>query len=151
MGDCVPINSGQIWGEGLPLIPEKVYDLGFIDYSTMLMMGKSPKLVMRFNVVEQGEYFGIVLSKYYGLKKLTTKPKKSGGFYAGRLSDFLRDYFTFFPDQFISRVDRIPMTRFKNVIVQGRVKTVTKGYNQRNIPDQLQYSVIGELLYLKDI
>jgi hypothetical protein len=145
------IHTGEIWGEELPLIPEKIYDLGYLDYSTSLMMGKNPKLVIRFQIVEQGDSFGVVLSKYYGVSKLKGKPKKYGIFQVGRKSNFLRDFLTLFPDQSVKRLDRIPMTRFQGVIIKGQVKTVSKGYNQRKIPEPLQYSVIGDLLKIKTL
>lgn len=151
MNNLASINTGEIWGEELPQIPEKVYDLGYVGFSTWMMMGKSPKLVIRFKIVELGEHFGLILSKYYGVKRLIGKPKKSGKYQVGRNSNFVRDYLTLFPDQPAKRLDQIPMSRFHNVIIRGSVRTVTKGYNQRLIPKPLQYSVIGELLKIKNI
>ena len=104
---------------------------------------------MKFQVVEYGDYFGTVLVKYYGVKRLTSKPKKFGGFKAGKCSNFLRDFFSLFINQKISRNDRIPMSCFKGVTFRGRIKTVDKGFNQKAIPIQLQYSVIDELLEVK--
>jgi hypothetical protein len=42
------------------------------------------------------------------------------------------------------------MSAFERVIVRGRVRTVTSGSNQREIPDGLRYSVIDELVGLKN-
>ena len=151
MIDCIPIHSGQIWGEESPLIPERKYDLVLVDYSTALMLGKCPKLVLRFRVMEFGDYFGVVLSKYYGIKKLVGKPGKYGGFQVGRKSKFLREYLTLFPGQPVKRTDRISMSRFQGVIIRGEVKTVTRGFDQRKIPKPLQYSVVGELLKIKEL
>ena len=151
MSGSSSIFSGQIWGEELPLIPEKTYDLGFVSYSTYMMLGKSPKLIINFKIMEFGDYFGVTLSKYYGVQKLTSKPRKNGGFLVGRKSNFLRDFITLFPDQSVKRLDRIPMTRFQEHVIKGRVKTVSKGFNQRDIPKPLQYSVIGELLEVKHL
>ena len=151
MNDCIPIHSGQIWGEELPLIPAKKYEFGLIDYATKLMLGKNPKLVLRFKVLDYGDQFGVILSKYYGVKKLAGKPGKYGGFIVGRKSNFLRDFLTLFPDQSVSRLDRIPMSRFQGVIITGQVRTVTKGSNQRRIPEPIQYSIIGDLLKIKTL
>ncbi len=151
MSDCIPIHSGQIWGEELPLIPEKLYDLGYVDFYTRMMMGKSPKLVIRFKILELGEHFGVVLSKYYGVNRLIGKPKKSGKYEVGRGSNFVRDFLTLFPDQPVKRFDQIPMSRFHGVIIKGTVRTVAKGYNQRLIPKPLQYSIIGDLLKIKTL
>ena len=117
----------------------------------MLMMGKNPKLVINFQVMEYGDYFGLIIPKYYGVTRLTSKPKKSGGFQVGRKSKFLREFLTLFPDQSVKRLDRFPMSRFQGVMIKGRVKTVTKSFNQRKIPESLQYSVIEELLKIKNL
>jgi len=151
MSDCIPIHSGQIWGDELSLIPEKNYEFVFFDYSTKLMLGKNPKLVLRFKIMDFGDYFELILSKYYGVRKLVGKPGKYGGFLVGRKSKFLREFLTLFPDQSVKRLDRIPMSRFQGVIIKGKVKTVVKGFDQRKIPEPLQYSVIEDLLKTKTI
>jgi len=151
MSDCIPIHSGQIWGEELPLIPEGTYDIGYQNFSTSLMLGKNPKLVINFQIMNFGDQFGQIIPKYYGVKKLVGKPKKNGGFMVGRKSKFLREFLTLFPDQSVKRLDRIPMSRFQGVIIKGKVKTVVKGFDQRKIPEALQYSVIEDLLKTKTI
>jgi hypothetical protein len=144
-------NQFGIYKDDLVRIPDGIYELRYVGYSTSMMMGKSPKIAMRLQVVEYGDHLGAELVKYYGVRRLTSRPKESGGFKAGNFSDFLRDYFRFFPDQRISRNDRIPMSRFKEVIFRGRVKTVDKGFDQKKIPDQLRYSVVQELIEVKKI
>ena len=115
------------------------------------MLGKNPKLVLRFKVTEYGDYHGANLSIYYGVKRFIGKPGKSGGFQVGRKSKFLREFLTLFPDQPVKRIDRIPMSRFQGVIIIGQVKTVIRGFDQRKIPEPLQYSVVEQLLKLKKI
>jgi hypothetical protein len=149
MSACIPIHSGQIWGQELPLIPEGIYDLSYCDYSTCLMLGKNPKVVINFQIMDFGDQFLKIIPKYYGVKKLSGKPRKNGGFMVGRKSKFLRDFLTLFPGQSVKRVDRIPMSRFQGVIIKGKVKTVVKGFDQRKIPEPLQYSVIEDLLKIK--
>jgi hypothetical protein len=63
----------------------------------------------------------------------------------GFKSSFLRDYFRLFTSP-ANRLDRIPMSQFRTAMIVGRVRTVRTGSNQVQIPEQLQYSVIDELL-----
>ena len=44
----------------------------------------------------------------------------------------------------VNRLDRIPMSNFENVIIEGRVDTVKRSRG-KEIPKELQYSVITEL------
>ena len=149
MTNTSSIHTGQIWGGELPLVPDGKYDLGFLDYFTALKYGRSPKLVVRFKIIEMGDYFDVELSKYYNVNRLIGKPGRHGDFQVGRMSKFLREYVTLFPDQPIERIDRIPMSRFQNVIVRGSVRTVFHGSDQRKIPKPLQYSVVGDLIKVK--
>jgi len=51
-----PSNEGQVIDDELVLVPEGIYDLWFLDYQTRFMLGKTPKLYMRFKIVECGEH-----------------------------------------------------------------------------------------------
>jgi hypothetical protein len=134
-----------------PLVPDGRYDLGFIEFSTRLMNGRNPKLHLRFGITEIGDHFGVELTKYYGVNRAIGSIGINGGFQAGQKSNFLREFLTLFPDQQILRLDRIPMSCFKGVIVRGEVVSVTHGSDQRKIPKQLQYSVINRLIKVKRV
>jgi hypothetical protein len=142
--------SGYCVLDGAPpsLIVPGLYDFRFDYCETKVMFGRAPKLVLWFTVVTFGDYFDRVrLPRYYGVSKLMEKPRKWGRFKAGYKSDFLREYVTLFPKPL--RLDRMPMSAFEKVIVEGKVRTVSTGAKQEAIPAALQYSVIGQLVALK--
>ena len=125
-----------------------VYDLRFDYFETRVMFGRCPKLVMWFTVITMGEYFNCVqLPRYYNISKLMEKPKKWGRFKVGLKSDFVRDYGRLF--DIPTRLDRFPMSVFERVIIEAKVRDVTTGSNQREIPKGLRYSVIHEFVRLK--
>ncbi len=139
---------GVLDGEKPPLIQPGVYDFRFDYYETKVLFGRAPKLILWLTVVSFGEYFDCVrLPRYYNVSKLMEKPRKWGRFKVGFKSDFLREYATLFPMPL--RMDRIPMSAFENVIVAGKVSTVSSGSKQELIPSALQYSKIGQLVSLR--
>lgn len=142
------LGCGRIDGEQRPLVKQQVYDLAFGYYETVkLFGGRSPKLVLWFRIVTPGEYFDVVLPRYYNVKRVIGTPAKNGDFKVGQNSGFLREYVTLF--HMPHRADRIPMSVFPKHLYKGKVKTVVRGFNQRKIPKQLQYSVISELIEVK--
>lgn len=136
--------------DDLPLIKPDIYDMRFHFHQTSLMFGRAPKITLWFEIVEPG-HFGTTLPRYYNAQKLIGKPRKKGAFKAGRRSDLLLEYCTVFSDYKPMRLDRIPLSKYSEVIVKGRVSTVTKNYKQRDIPKTLQYSIISEILRVKKL
>jgi len=124
-----------------PLIPPGIYNLAFVRYETKHMFGgKAPKIYLHFMVTDTGPAYGKELVAYYNARWVNGKKFK-----CGFKSNFLRDYVRLF-DEVPERLDRIPMSRFKDHIIRAKVKTVTHGANQKPIPKLLQYSVIDELI-----
>ncbi len=131
-----------------PLVKPGIYDLAFIDYKTaMMFQGKAPKLMMNFRIVTFGEYFETELNRYYNVQRIIGQPQRHGRFKCSAKGDFLREYMTLFTGK-ANRLDRIPMSNFENVIIEGRVNTVKRSRG-KDIPTELQYSVITELRGLK--
>ena len=127
-----------------PLVRPGLYQMAFVDFKTaMMFMGKAPKVIMTFRIVTMGEFFGIELNRYYNVKRIYGKPQRHGRFKPSSQGDFLREYMTLFNGK-VSRLDRIPMSFFENVLIEGKVETVTRSRG-KDIPKQLQYSVINEL------
>ena len=73
------------------------------------------------------------------------RPGRNGDFEVSKKSNFLRDFYLICPGYPPQRLDRIPMSRFEGLTVLGKVKTVTRGFNQKEIPEPLQYSIISEI------
>ena len=145
MGNIAQIHAYVIIGDNLPLLPPGEYTFQFVSYSTWMMFGRSPKLILEFVITDKEIYRGVKLNKYYNVKKLKGRHGKNGTFTVSRKSDFMRDLFRICPAYPPKRLDRIPMSRFEGIDIRGQVKTVTKGHDQKDIPEPLQYSVIKEI------
>lgn len=143
-----PEMFAEMEGEGPALVPPGVYELRFDWHETAVMFGRAPKLVLWFTIISFGPYFDIVkLPRFYNIRKVIGRPARNGRFKAGHKSNFCREYYRLFRPP--TRLDRIPMTPFERHIILGRVRTVTKGSDQKEIPDGLQYSVLEELVGIK--
>lgn len=136
-----------IEGERPALVVPKVYDLQFSRYETARMFGQAQKLILWFTIAEAGDEFEKKVARYYNVKRIIGTPRREGEFKVAFQSDFLREYASLFGMP--SRLDRIPMSKFNGCFVSGKVKTVTTGRHQKEIPKPLQYSVIEELKELR--
>lgn len=139
--------DGYAQTEARALLPPGLYDVAFERYYTWMMFGRAPKLTLCFKVMTFGEYFEVPIQRHYNVAKLIGRPGTNGRFKVGFCSDFLREYAALFGAP--TRLDRIPMTRFENHILIAKVRTVSKGTEQREIPAGLQYSTISELVGIK--
>jgi hypothetical protein len=129
------------------LLPPGDYRLRFSHFETKVIF-KKPKLFVWFTIATFGEHFGKRVPRYYGLRKLMDRAGKNRRFAVGWKSDFLREYTMLFG--LPSRLDRIAMTHFERGEIIGRIRTVTSGSQQREIPTELRYSVVDALLKLDD-
>jgi len=138
---------GGIEGDRPALVTPRAYDLRYQFYETARMFGRAQKLILWFTIAEPGDDFDKPLPRYFNITRLIGKPQKYGQFKVGFNSDFLREYAKLFGVP--KRLDRIPMTAFDNRFVRAKVRTVTTGAGQQDIPDSLQYSVVSEIVELK--
>ena len=128
-----------------PKIPPGEYTVQMKTFTTAMMFGgKAPKLVIDFVIVEQGDHFGLVLPKYYNVKKLIGRPQQGGRFQASAKGDFARDYFELM-QMGDRRLDRLPMSVMEGVTFLAKVSTVKRA-RDRDIPEALQYSKIDRLI-----
>jgi hypothetical protein len=130
-----------------PLVAPGEYRMVYVFRFTAYLRNQ-PKLAVRFRIIDQGEFFGVELERWYNCKRLIGKPGKNGGFMPKRHGVFLHEYCTLFPSELTrhSRLDRISFKPVVNSVIAGRIETVTKNAEQRDIPIPLQYSVIRELI-----
>jgi len=142
--DNAPQDGGEIEGGVPALIPPGTYLLQFESWSTVMLFGRSPKVVLWFTVCDCGEQFGARLPRWYNATRIIGKPGKRGQFKAGWSSDLFREFVSI--AGMPGRTDRIPLTRYANSIVEGQVETVKADRQQEQIPELLRYSVIRKLL-----
>jgi hypothetical protein len=129
----------------LPLIEAGEYQLAFVSHRTLMLFGKAPKVALRFRVVTLGKAHGVMLDRFYNVQKIIGAPRKGGGFQPSRHGDFLTEYMSLFPLR-VKRLDRLTLAPFRNVVITGKVGTVTNNAKQKALPEPLQYSVIQELI-----
>lgn len=127
-----------------PRIPPGEYAVQMKTFKTAMMFGKAPKLIIDFVIVEQCDYFGLVLPKYYNVKRLIGRPQEGGRFKAGATGDFARDYFDLMQMSY-RRLDRLPMSVMEGITFLAKVSTVKRA-RDRDIPEALQYSKIERLI-----
>lgn len=133
--------------EAPALLQPGTYRLSYIEHRTVLAFGRQPKVEVLFCVMD-GPAMGQRLRRFYRVNRLISKPKKNGTFKAGWHGELLHEFVTLFNER-PERLDRIPLTRFKDRIVTGRVKTVKQTSKQRDLPELLQYSVVDSLTGLE--
>ncbi len=138
-----------IEGDKPALVKPMNYDLSFIGWRTGIMFGRAPKLILWFRILNEGEYTGVHLPRYYNVKRLVGRPQQQGEFRIGWQSAFVREYARLFGIP--QRLDRIAMSRFSKHIIEGRVGTVKRDVKQNAIPESLHYSVIAELKKVKQL
>ena len=131
--------------EELPLLPDGEYEVVYSHHETWKYLGKAPKVTFWFKVVSIGDYFGVLLPRYFNVNRIVGKPAKYGRFKAGRTSDFLLEFCNLFPRK-ISRLDRIPLSLLEKEVLVVLTRTVTKNREQRHLPEVLKYSVIDRWL-----
>lgn len=127
------------------LIKPGVYDLILSRTWKGYLYGRAPKLILVFRIVTEGPYYGYHLYRCYNIKGLT---KRKELIPKGWHSELVMEYSRLFGMP--RRLRDIGVRQFKNKVFKGRVRTVEKDYKQRTRPDDMKYSVIGELMEVKE-
>ena len=95
-------------------------------------------LVMGFEIVEENDYCGVLLPKYYQVKW------DGEQIVAGWKSDFCRDYQQCFGA--VERTDQFEVSEFEDLVLLAEVREVTQDQGKRPLAEVNQYSRIGQLL-----
>ena len=98
---------------------------------------KKHLLLMRFRIVEMGEFYGEILPGWFNVEASKSRTTVK----AGWKSNFVRMYQACF-DIRLERKDRIPMSRFDSVIMKVEVVTVGKDSKGEPLAKINQYSRI---------
>jgi len=128
-------------------IPEGEYVVEFVGYYTTTMFAqRTPKLCMQFGIVE-GDFAGIPLEQFHTVDRLYGDAGPKGSFKPkGQTCKLMIEFCRCFHDQKIDRLDRIPMSRWESGRFIAKVRTVSENHQRTDIPNQLRYSVIAEIL-----
>jgi hypothetical protein len=127
------------------LIPEGDYEASLTTWETTISFGQ-PRLTLYFTITECGEHYGKTFRKFYYVKKLKGKPKLKGKFIAKISGSFLKHWYQVFPTMKRVRPHRVPMQNLLRIIVKIKIRTVIKDYEGDALPEQMQYSVVDEIL-----
>ena len=95
-------------------------------------------LVMGFEIVEENDYCGVLLPKYYQVKW------DGEQIVAGWKSDFCRDYQQCFGA--VERTDQFEISEFEDLVLLAEVREVNRDQEKRPLAKVNQYSRIGRLL-----
>ena len=137
---CEQISDrSYLTGEETALIPDAKYQFAFVQYETKRLC--APKLVVWWRIITHGEHYGVVLPRYYNVNRLIGRAGAKGNFKVGKKSAFTRDWARIFLEE-PNRLDRFPMDKLKNIMVEGVTKTVIKDANQTPLAPCSYYSVI---------
>lgn len=128
----------------IPLIPQGQYESVMTEFYTANIVG-TPKVVLLFTIIDFGEYEGVIIPRYYAVKRLTSKQGLNGSFIAKPRGAFADDYFMMRPDAPRLRKDQIPMTTLQNKPMVITVGTVEKNNKQVKYKEQQKYSVVRKV------
>jgi hypothetical protein len=132
-----------------PSIPDDEYIVEFVGYFTAKVFSqRTPKVCLEFSIVE-GDYADYRLERWYTVRRVDEPIGKLGQFIATSATCvLLMEYCTCFPDQNIDRLDRIPMSRWRQGRFVVRTKTPEKNHAGKLTPLTLRTSLIKEIIGL---
>lgn len=127
--------------EDKPLIPEGIYKLAYVSHCVR-RINNAGKLEIRFRILDEGSYKGLLISRYYNVT-IIGDSNTSSSFKASKAGSAARELIEIID---FDRLDRIPVTKLSKYVLLGKVKTVTCGSDKTPIHEKLHYSVVGKLL-----
>ncbi len=120
-------------------LPDGLYRLAFDRYQVVSRFNRG-SLELWFRVMDFGPHFEKPLCRYF---KVTRSGKRS--FRASPHSAFAREFVDVFGKSPPAGVQAVEWFRH-DMLVEGSFEIVTKGYDQKAIPEGARYSVIRQLL-----
>ena len=136
----VPLDDVLLDGREWPLLPEGEYLVTYTHHETAVVF-KTPKVFVHFRIAEPGPYLNQRLFAPYRASELIGRPGKNGRFKLKHRSELYLTLRWLYQSRRL-RPDRVSLRDLKGLIVQVTVRTVTKDYKQRPLPDSLHYSVV---------
>jgi hypothetical protein len=128
-----------------PKIPDGIYEGVYTRWDSQVVF-KCPKVFVYFRITELGQYHGLELYRPYRAHALS-KTGKSAKFMLKPRSEFLRMLRRIGGENI--RRDRASLSVLAGKVLKLKVRTVTKDYRQRDLPEHDQYSVIEEIMFFE--
>jgi hypothetical protein len=125
-----------------PMLTPGTYSLAFVDYETAEFMGRTPKVTMRFKVLDSRYPAQPVVKRHYNVRALDGEPRPFGSFVPeGPRSHLVREFLTLFP-----AATELDLDLYRSVEVMGSIETVCKDGDGNPTPGPLHYSKVARLL-----
>jgi hypothetical protein len=120
------------------------YDARLVDAETaVFFFGKSPRVILWFQITTFGPAFEAVLPAYYAAK-LNGKPRRNGKFTIGLKSRLARDLAAMLGRR--PPLDYVPIDELVNTMFTINVVTVANDSTQHEIPNGARYSKVERVL-----
>ncbi len=145
---AVPIANDDIvvdYSEQHPHVPDAIYEATFVRHNTALAFGNSPTVFLWFKLVTPGPNFETELFRAYRVKALMGRPSKTGGQFKLSPNSLLFKDLGAIADYKL-KPSRVSLSILRNCVLEVRTRTVRKGWDQKELPDWLQYSVIDQII-----
>jgi hypothetical protein len=137
--DDVLLLDGRKW----PLLPEGEYQVVYTHHEAAVLFNTA-KVFLHFRIAESGPYLNKRLYGAYRAAELIGRPGKNGRFKLKHRSELYLTLCCLY--QAIKlRSDRISLHDLKRLVLRVTVRTVTKDYKQRLLPESLHYSVVDPI------
>ena len=125
-----------------PKISEGTYECVFSRWDSKVVF-KCPKVFVYFRITQLGPYHGQELFRPYRAHAVS-KTTKSAKFMLKPRSELLRMLRRISGENL--RRDRASLSVLVGKVLKIKVRTVTKDYRQRDLPEHDQYSVIEDIM-----
>lgn len=125
-----------------PRVPDAEYSAVVVRHDTAFIF-RTPKVILRFRITTLGPQCGVELFKAYRVAKLRSKPGPGGQISLRPGGDLFMDLVRLL--QIRQRPDRMSLRDLKGRLWKISTRTVTTDYEQRPLPEWLQYSVVDRI------
>ena len=126
------------------VLPAGEFVARFIGYETRLFFGRSAKVVISWSIVDPGPHFQATVRGFYAVRKLLGMPRRSGKFEIGITSRLARDLARMLEAR--PPLDRVPIKSLSKGLYLLKCRTVTRDYDQEQIPESIQYAVVDRVV-----
>ena len=126
-----------------PRVPDGHYIAVMLRHETAYIF-RTAKVFLRFRIIDTGPHFDVQLFKAYRVWKLRSKPGANGQISLRPNNELFLDIVRLL--QIRQRPDRVSLHDLKNRAWKISTRTVTTDYQQRPLPEWLQYSVVDRII-----
>lgn len=126
-------------------VPDGWYCAKFLGWDTRLMF-KQPKVFLKFEIVEHGEYFdkGIQLLRPYRVRRAEKPIGEHGRFVLHAGGDLYRMLVRVLDVRL--RTDRITLRPLRHLPLRILTRTVTMDRDHRDLSELAQYSIVDDIV-----